>query len=123
MPRQDWRWRSLQPPTGAAQHVKAHVGRVRQTVVVNAALSICDRRGKKGVTMDEHSLDRQYANFNDGCIEDAAQRVESAQHIPQHRQPKICPRCGSGLSTESGFDVCNSCGYDGSDAGKLRAGA
>jgi DnaJ-class molecular chaperone len=44
--------------------------------------------------VDEHSLDRQYANFHDGCIEDAAQRVEETRHVPQLRQPEICPKCG-----------------------------
>lgn len=52
-----------------------------------------------------------------------AKLAEPALHIPQHRQPKICPRCGGCLSTESGFDICDCCGYDGGDTGKLRAGA
>jgi uncharacterized protein (DUF983 family) len=26
---------------------------------------------------------------------------------------EICPRCGGRLSTDSGFDVCDDCGFDG----------
>lgn len=53
-----------------------------------------------------------------GRIGAAIQAVEKP-NAPQHGQPKICPRCKAVLSTESGFDVCDNCGYDGSDVGKL----
>ena len=31
----------------------------------------------------------------------------------QQGKHKICPRCGGRLSTDSGFDVCDDCGFDG----------
>lgn len=44
---------------------------------------------------------------------------EEKQASAQHSQQSICPRCKSVLSTDSGFSVCNNCGFDG--AGKLPA--
>ena len=40
-----------------------------------------------------------------------ADTMDASLHIPQ--QHKICPRCGGRLSTDSGFDVCDDCGFDG----------
>lgn len=50
----------------------------------------------------------------------AAESGEGA-NVVQHAQPAICPRCHSKLSTESGFDVCDKCGWCGGDAGKQQA--
>ena len=73
---------------------------------------------------DEHSLDRQYANFVDGNIEDyaAQQSKESARHAPRQRhaaraKAKPCPDCdGQGiyeLDSDHPEQVCESCGGSG----------
>ena len=53
----------------------------------------------------------------------AAQLAESTQHSAQHRQPKICPKCGGhGVRDRigiSGTRRCHTC----NGTGKLRASA
>ena len=34
-------------------------------------------------------------------------------HVFEEGKHKICPRCSGRLSTDSGFDVCDDCGFDG----------
>ena len=45
-------------------------------------------------------------------MESRAKLAEPALHIPQRRQPKICPQCGGNLVEMYQADVyiCNDCG-------------
>ena len=60
----------------------------------------------------------------EGRMEDRAKLAEPAFHIPQHRQPKICPSCKSKMwEREVASGKCWNCGRYIGATGKLRASA
>ena len=65
--------------------------------------------------MNKCGLDLECSNcvISVTCSIAALDTKEPALHIAQQGKHKICPRCGGRLSTDSGFDVCDDCGFDG----------